>query len=270
MGTTRYSRQSFLGKNSEEKIGSVTVGIVGSGGGGSHIVQQLAHLGFKNYIIFDSELIEDSNLNRTVGANEADVLLSKQKIDISTRLIRGLQLTANIRAYNQKWQDNPLPLRECDIILGGVDGFAERRELEACARRYLIPFIDIGMTVKHVLPEPPRMSGQVFLSMPGCLCMTCVGIISETNLAQEAANYGDAGPRPQVIWANGVLASTAIGLVVDLVTGWTYRNDKVVYLMYDGNDGTVQPHQRLRFLDISARCPHYPDEQVGEPVFRFL
>ncbi len=117
---------------------------------------------------------------------------------------------------------------------------------------------------------PCLESGQIFLSLPGCLCMTCVGIINETNLAQEAANYGDAGPRPQVVWANGVLASTAIGLVVDLVTGWSGRSDNVVYLMYDGNDGTVQPHQRLRFLDISARCPHYPDEQIGDPMFRAL
>jgi hypothetical protein len=43
-------------------------------------------------------------------------------------------------------------------------------------------------------------------------------------LAAEAARHGDAGGRPQVVWPNGALASTAVGLAVDLVTGWTRKN----------------------------------------------
>lgn len=270
MKEKRYSRQSFLGDKAEAIIGSVTVGVVGLGGGGSHIIQQLAHAGFLNYIIYDPDIIKEPNLTRNMGATEADALLCTQKKTISERVIRGLHSNANIRAYTDKWQNNPVPLRECDIILGGVDGFAERRELEVTARRYLIPYIDIGMTVKHVPTEAPRMSGQIILSMPGHLCMTCIGFINESNLSKEAANYGDAGPRPQVVWANGTLASTAISIAMNLVTGWSGETDKVIYLMYDGNKNTVQPHTRLKYLDISAKCPHYRDDQLGDPVFRTL
>lgn len=100
-------------------------------------------------------------------------------------------------------------------------GFAERRELEIACRRHLIALIDVGMDVYVVGDEPPRMGGQVILSMPGAPCMTCLGFLNEATLAREAGAYGDAGPRPQVVWSNGVLASTAIGIAVDLLTDWT-------------------------------------------------
>jgi molybdopterin-synthase adenylyltransferase len=266
MNKTRYSRQSFLGIDSDDKIKAATIGIVGLGGGGSHIAQQLAHLGFCRIFLFDGDTIEDSNLNRTVGSTEADILLKNKKVRIAERMIRGVQGNAFIKVIDGKWQHHALTLRECDIIIGCVDSFAERRELEISARRYLIPYIDIGMTVKHVKPDPPRMTGQVFLSMPGELCMSCVGILSDSNLRREAENYGAAGDRPQVVWANGVLASTAIGIVVDLVTGWTQRVEKLIYFVYDGNLSTVQPFPYKEYLP--DKCIHYDDHQVGDPIFK--
>jgi len=68
--------------------------------------------------------------------------------------------------YPCRWQDHPEPLRACDLIFGCVDGFAERRELEARALRYLIPLVDIDMDVHCVENQPPRMAGQVIVSMP--------------------------------------------------------------------------------------------------------
>ena len=270
MKNDRYSRQSFLGKDSDLQIASTTMGLVGIGGGGSHIGQQLAHLGFKKIVVYDADTIEESNLNRTVGATEADIQLKNKKVEISKRTILGVQGDAVVETYAQKWQENPNPLKSCDIIIGCVDSFAERRELEILARRYLIPYIDIGMTVQHVEPEPPRISGQVFLSMPGQICMACVGILSEKNLAREAEGYGAAGARPQVVWSNGILASTAIGIAVDLITGWSGQSEQSTYLLYDGNEGTVQPPNPVFIKSFPKICPHYKDNQVGDPIFKAL
>ena len=41
----RFSSQSFLGAEAGHVFESAIVGIVGLGGGGSHIAQQLAHVG---------------------------------------------------------------------------------------------------------------------------------------------------------------------------------------------------------------------------------
>ncbi len=262
----RYSRQSFLGEHAEKWIGTCVVGIVGLGGGGSHIVQQLAHIGFLHYILYDADIVKDHNLNRLIGATWADAVEKLAKIEVARRLILGLQPNASIEAYQVKWQEHPEPLRGCDLIFGCVDGLAERRELEACARRYLIPYIDIGVDVHQVGAEPPQMAGQVILSMPGEPCLTCMGFLSETDLARETALYGAAGPRPQVVWANGVLASTAVGLAVDLLTDWSKALCRSVYLSYYGNLATVEPHMRLEYLE-SATCAHYPLDQAGEPRF---
>jgi molybdopterin-synthase adenylyltransferase len=267
MFDSRYSRQSFLGENSEGIIKKSIIGIVGLGGGGSHIVQQLAHIGFCNFVIYDCDNIETSNLNRLIGSKYDDILNSTPKINIAIRMIKGLQPDAKIIPYKSRWQDEPYSLRNCDIIFGCIDGFAERRELETCARRYLIPYIDIGIDVNVIKGESPVMSGQVILSMPGGPCLTCLGYLNEKNTAKEAALYGDAGTHPQVVWANGVVASTAVGIAVDLLTGWTKTTKNYVYLVYYSNEGIMKPHPRTDFLP-KGECIHYPLCNVGDPIFK--
>ena len=84
-------------------------------------------------------------------------------------------------------------------------------------------------------------------------------------LAQETALYGNAGHRPQVVWPNGVLASTAVGLAVDLVTNWTRLGRSHAYLAYDRNKGTVIESHTLRNIRIES-CPHFSDSDVGDPI----
>jgi hypothetical protein len=62
------------------------------------------------------------------------------------------------------------------------------------------------------------------------------------------------------------LASTAVGLLVQLVTPWNAAATDTAYLEYDGNTGTVSPSQRLAHV-LSRTCPHYRDEERGDPGF---
>ena len=52
--------------------------------------------------------------------------------------------------HQGKWQERPDLMDQCDVVFGCVDTFAGRRDLEAECRRYLIPYIDIGMDVHKV------------------------------------------------------------------------------------------------------------------------
>lgn len=265
----RYSRQSFLGADSEERFARCKVAIVGLGGGGSHIVQQLAHIGFKNFVLYDDDVTEESNLNRLIGAKVIDKKNATAKLKIARKMIKGLQPDAAIDGRSSRWQADPIPLRSCHVIFGCVDTFAGRDELEICARRYLVNYIDIGMDVHIGNDGQPVMGGQVILSAPGGPCMRCMEFLTDELLGLEAAKYGDTGGRPQVVWPNGVLASTAVGLAVDLVTNWTHIEPSHVYLEYDGNKGTLKPHRNSRFLG-QQQCPHFPPDQVGEPIFKEL
>jgi hypothetical protein len=112
------------------------------------------------------------------------------------------------------------------------------------------------------------MSGQIMLTLPGMPCFWCYDFLTEEKLGKEAAKYGNTGGRPQVVWPNGVLASTAVGVLVELITGWTGREDQRIYLEYDGTTGFIRDHIRLRFCDET--CSHYLMENAGPVRFRAL
>jgi molybdopterin/thiamine biosynthesis adenylyltransferase len=261
-----FKRQSFLGKNSELLFEKIKVGIVGYGGGGSHIGQQLAHVGFKNIFVFDNDKIELSNLNRLVGAKYIDVKKGKLKVDIAKRLIKSILPKSRPVCVNDIWQNKTELLNQCDIVIGCVDSYAARRDLEAQCRRHMIPYIDIGMDVHKREDSSNLISGQIILSTPGMPCLHCLGLLTPERLGEEAAKYGNVGGFPQVVWSNGVLASTTVGIVVDLLCNWTMQKDWIVYLEYNGNKGTVTESDLIEFC--VSDCNHYPLQETGKPKFR--
>lgn len=256
---TRFNRQSFLGPDSESILANSRIGVVGLGGGGSHLVQQLAHIGIRHLVVYDPDCIdpEGSNLNRTVGATEDDVVQETPKIEVARRLFRGLHATGTFVASQRRWQDDPLPLRTCDMVFGCVDGIHERHQLEAECRRYMIPYIDLGMDV-HSDAGIPRICGQVVLSMPGDLCLHCLQFVERLSKPK----YGDAGGHPQVIWPNGILASTAVGLATELLCHWSATVTGSQYLVYDSRTRTVAEDPRMRYWR-SSTCTHYPLAATG-------
>lgn len=263
MSSERYARQSFLGANSEAILRSLRVGIVGLGGGGAHVAQQLTHVGVGAFELFDADRVDNSNLNRLVGATTRDI--GKLKVDVAARLIRGLNSRARVGRHSCEWQFKAEAMRACDVVVGCVDSFATRNELERAARRFLIPYIDIGMDVYESGPEY-SIEGQVALSTPGYACLHCMNVLRADLLQREAQNYGAAGDKPQVVWPNGVLASTAVGLLVKLFCPWHDGARPVALLEYDGNASTVTASSASDFLS-SLLCPHFSPDDVGDPWF---
>jgi len=260
----QFSRQSFLGAGSQEILAGLRVGVCGLGGGGSHVVQQLAHVGIGNPVICDPDIAKDVNLNRLIGATVADVREERKKTDISERLVRGLLPEADVVLIPEEWQKRAELLRSCHIIFGCLDGYGERAQLEAFCRRFVIPLVDIGMDV-HDLGGSYAISGQVILSMPGEHCMRCYGFITGEKLEEEARLYGAAGANPQVVWPNGVLASTAVGLAIHLVCPWS-KPVGSTYLEYDGNRHTMTVSNRVGVV-AERPCRHYRHDDVGDPFY---
>lgn len=262
---SRLDRQSFLGSDSDAVLQAATVGVVGLGGGGSHIVQQLCHMGLGGMVLVDPDRVEDTNTNRLVGATLEDVKNHELKTVIAARGVRALQPNCRLVLISDSWHAAIEQLRECDVIVGAVDSFLARDQLERFARAHLIPYIDVGMDV-HQLPSGEYLiSGQVVLSLPDGPCMHCCGILTDDRLRREAERYGDAGSRPQVIWPNGILASSAVGMVAQLLCPWHRQDKAVIYLEYDGNRGTLVESPRLKYL--TAACPHHLPEGRGDAFF---
>ena len=93
-----------------------------------------------------------------------------------------------------------------------------------------------------------------------------MGVLREQLLAEEAADYGNAGIRQQVVWPNGVLASSAVGLFMSLILPWAPKLMPVL-LEYDGNRGTVVPSVKIEYLPKT--CMHSAGEtDLGDPFWK--
>jgi hypothetical protein len=263
---TRLDRQSFLGTGSDAVLDAATIGLVGLGGGGSHSAQQLAHLGIGGFVLVDPDTIDLTNTNRLVGGTAADVHGAHPKVEIAARIIRGINPRARIKALKSDWRFVLNDLKACDVILGAVDSFVERDELERFARRFLIPYVDVGMDVLELPDGQFLISGQVVLSLPDGPCLRCCHLITHERLQREAEGYGAAGSRPQVVWPNGVLASTAVGIAVELLTPWHRSPSSFVYIEYDGNRRKLSASHWMDAL-LDRTCPHYPAAERGDAGF---
>ena len=260
------SRQSFLGIASDRILSEVQVAIIGLCGGGSHVAQQLAHIGVGRFALCDPDVVEDSNLNRMVGASRSDARAARPKVDVVSERISAINPGARIAKAAKAWQAVAQQLRGSTAVFGCVDSFSERSQLEAMCRRFLIPYIDIGMDVTRSTTGY-TISGQVIVSMPGYPCMRCLGFITDELLTAEAQQYGAAGGRPQVVWPNGVLASTAVGLFVSMLLPWHSQTEPPLFLEYDGNAGRLFPSNRLQLI-ASMGCRHYAGAvDLGDPFY---
>ena len=86
-----------------------------------------------------------------------------------------------------------------------------------------------------------------------------------TRLEQEAGRYGMAGSRPQVVWPNGVLASLAVGLFVQLVCPWHCAPQLAACCEFDGNRHRVETNR----FDYAAelQCTHFRSDELGDRFF---
>jgi hypothetical protein len=99
--------------------------------------------------------------------------------------------------------------------------------------------------------------------------MRCVGFLSDILISAETNNYGAAGERPQVIWPNGVLASTAVGVFVQMLTPWRKTPEATPYLEYDGNRNILR--SALLAAMNPKHCTHFSGvDDLGDKPWRQL
>jgi len=247
------SRQSFLGSEHEGVLASSHIGIIGLCGGGSHIAQQLAHVGIGKFTLADFDIVEKTNLTRMVGATPNDI--GKRKTDVISDVIKTIKPDTSVTQINDKWLSGETEFQKCDVIFGCIDKYAERDNIERFCRHHSIIYIDIGMDV-HKEDNGFSISGQVIISEANSPCMRCLGLLTDERLGMEAAQYGEAGGTPQVVWANGVLASLAIGQLMATLLPWSTSLERYAMVEYDGNRQTVSKSNRLDILK-KHKCSHY-------------
>jgi molybdopterin/thiamine biosynthesis adenylyltransferase len=194
-------------------------------------VQQLAHLGSRDFVLVEDDRVEDSNLSRLAGATWLDARLRRRKTAVSTRVVRRLARRARITTPGQLRSARSLAeLQRVDLILGCVDNDGARLVLAELAAAHLIPYLDVGVGIEN---EAGAMAigGRIAFYLPGGPCIACADNLdfdeAAEDLESEAARRirierGYARQRnvePSLMPLNTVLVGAAMIELLAFATG---------------------------------------------------
>jgi len=263
-GSERMSRQILaFGEEGQKRLADCLVGIVGCGGAGSVLVEQLAHLGVERFVLVDPDRVEVTNLNRLVGATPADVRRRRFKVTVMRHLVQRIRPEAQVYTQGRSalTSQGLAALRTVDVIFGCVDNDAARLVLNRLAVQYLIPYIDIGTGLAAKTPGVlDSAGGQVRIVLPGSgYCLECIDGINRIRAAEDLLSpaerstrrvsgygLGDDIPAPAVIFLNGVLVSLAVGEFLNLLTGYQSPH---MFVHFDLLKMQIIPAQASRQMD---------------------
>lgn len=282
MGRDRFSRQKlWFGEEGQQKIELEKVGIIGLGGIGSHINQSLAYLGIRNFVLVDADIAEETNLNRLVGANEADVLASTPKVIIAERVIKQITSDALVEAISTSIRTKKAldALKTCTTLFGCVDNDGARLVISELAAAYSIPLIDSATEILPGNNNSLLYGGRVVIARPGGICLSCANEIDMAVAKQELADpealevikkhgygLGEQAKTPAVISLNGVVSNLAVTEFLAMITGLREPNK---YLHYKADRGIVNSRTIEHNTDCYT-CNYLVGAKDKANVYRYI
>lgn len=231
----RFTRQvALFGKAGQEKLGATSVAVVGVGGLGTHVVQQLALLGVGKLTLIDSEALDETNQNRYIGAYYYDPIPGSRKVILGARMVRAIDplivaetvddSLVSVKAFEA--------VRTADWTFGCLDREGPRLILTELCAAYARPYVDLAT---EVIPDDrPEFGGRVLVSKDGWGCLVCYDELDHEEAQRQLSGpegvrqrnelYGVdqealKGSGPSVVSLNGLIASLGVTEFMVAVTG---------------------------------------------------
>lgn len=225
----------------------------------------LARLGVGNLVLFDEDTAELTNLNHLHGAKRSDVDAMRSKVEVVAREITEAGLGVKVVPM-KGWGGDPTfrdALKSCDVIFGCTDDHSGRLFLNRFAHFYLIPVIDIGLSIT---PSGhggavQDLSGRATVIFPGAPCLLCRGIVNPATAREEelkrsnpeeyerqkreAYVRGAGNPAPAVVTFTTATACMAIDELLQALVGfrgpdgWSWNRVRRFDLLKDRAPGAL-------------------------------
>jgi len=207
------------------RLRNMRLAIVGVGGTGSPLAEQLVRSGISEVVLVDPDRLDDpSNVRRVVGSTTQD--LGAQKVSIVGRHLRSIGFSTDIVEIGQdvRYEHVIRRVLDCDLIISTTDTQSSRALINQVAYQYWIPTIDVGLRVGTT--SAGQISGmpvEVRTLLPATGCLWCrkyvlsSQAIYEENLPSaeqralqdEGYVQGVRGPQPSLTPLNSFAASVA-------------------------------------------------------------
>jgi molybdopterin-synthase adenylyltransferase len=181
----RFDRQiRALGPEGQRKLRSLRIGVVGLGGTGSQVAQQLAHLGCNEVVLSDSDRIEATNLHRLAGSAWWDPHFRRKKTSIARRLFNRVNPPCRVTVTGSLRTVRTLELlKHVDLIIGCLDNDGARLIISELAAAYLVPYLDVAVGVERT--DQTRMGGRISFYLPGGPCLACADDLDFNEAAED-------------------------------------------------------------------------------------
>lgn len=138
----RYKRnQNTISPSSQLKLLNSSVAIIGCGGLGGHIAENLARIGVGEILLFDFDLFEEHNINRQ-NFSSFDVI-GREKAVVVKENLEKINPILHVEAFVQEF----LPQRDfhiikgCDVIVDALDTPKTKLELAKICKDYSNNFV---------------------------------------------------------------------------------------------------------------------------------
>jgi molybdopterin/thiamine biosynthesis adenylyltransferase len=269
---SRHARMILAtGPESEAKLAAASVAVIGLCGGGSHVVQQLAHVGVGRLVLVDHDRVEDVNLGRMVGSRPSDAAKRIFKTQVMARMVRAIDPAVVVEPVRHAFPEPATleALKSADLVVSCVDSFLVREQINAFCRRHHLPLIDIGLGIRTEGERLVTASGQLVVVTPSSACLRCGPLLSDHVLERERREHPpgydenpDAPGEAQVISMNGTLASEATNTVLDLITGYSGGKRGAGWWLYNARVGEVT---RCQPAPRRPDCPACAEQGLGDP-----
>ena len=165
------------GRESQNTIARLKVGIVGLGSVGCIVAEAIARIGVAQVTLIDPDKVEEHNLDRLLYGTVADI--GKLKVDLAVQAIRRnataeeTQITAlPVSVHDEAAYKSAL---DCDILFSCVDRPVPRDVVNYIAQAHLIPVIDGGIAVETDRQRDRLLSAhwRAHIVTPYHQCLRC-------------------------------------------------------------------------------------------------
>ena len=227
-----FSRQVLaFGTEFQRRLSEHRIGLIGHGGLGSIVVEQLTRLGVSDWVVVDDDHVELSNLNRLLGSVLHDAERGLPKVSLAQRNIFRINPKARVRRVNLSVGDKRALdyLKACTLLVVASDNHSSRLIANRLSVQYLIPLVHIGVNIDVSENKTINdISAEYAFSSLGEWCLHCGGIIDtqlagweladkETRKKIRERGYVKDTPAPAVYHLNATIASLAVAEIHNFV-----------------------------------------------------
>ena len=165
------------GRESQDTIARLKVGIVGLGSVGCIVAEAIARIGVTKVLLIDPDKVELHNLDRLLYGTTRDV--GKRKVDLAAKAMRRNTTAERIRITTLSLSIHEeiayKAALDCDILFSCVDRPVARDTLNYIAQAHLIPVIDGGIAVETDRQQDRLFSAhwRAHIVTPYHQCMRC-------------------------------------------------------------------------------------------------